>query len=134
MRGLPMTPTGDDHTPPEKTRESFEARLRAARRGGKPENKRLLNETTAFGIAFRMVAELVSGLVVGGGIGWLLDRWLGTSPWLLVVFFVLGAAAGIMNVFRAAREMNAVREKAEAEQKAEAGNPPKGPSEDGGLD
>lgn len=129
-----MTPKGDDHTPTEKTRESFEARLRAARRGGKPENKRLLNETTAFGIAFRMVAELVSGLVVGGGIGWLLDRWLGTSPWLLVVFFVLGAAAGIMNVFRAAREMNAVRERAEAEQKAEAGNTPKGPSEDGGLD
>lgn len=128
-----MTPKGDDHTPPEKTRESFEARLEAARRGGKP-NKRLLNETTAFGIAFRLVAELVSGLVVGGGIGWLLDRWLETSPWLLVVFFVLGAAAGIMNVFRAAREMNTAREKAEARQQAEAEHTPTGPSQDGNLD
>lgn len=129
-----MTPKGDDHTPAEKTRESFEARLERARRGGKPKNKRLLHETTAFGVAFRLVAELVSGLVVGGGIGWLLDRWLGTSPWLLVVFFVLGAAAGIMNVFRAAREMNAAREKAEAEQRAKATNAPTAPSQDGDVD
>jgi ATP synthase protein I len=45
-------------------------------------------------------------LVVGGGIGWLLDRWLGTSPAFLIVFFLLGAAAGTLNVFRAAKEMN----------------------------
>lgn len=129
-----MTPKGDDHTPADKTQESFEARLRAARRGGKPKDKRLLNETTAFGVAFRMVAELVSGLVVGGGIGWLLDRWLGTSPWLLVVFFALGAAAGIMNVFRAAREMNAARDRAERERNAEARDAPKDPSQDGNFD
>jgi len=35
------------------------------------------------------------------GAGWLLDRWLGTKPWLMIVFFFLGAAAGIMNVYRA---------------------------------
>lgn len=61
---------------------------------------------TAGGWAFRLSVELVAGLVVGGGIGWLLDRWLGTSPALLILFFFLGAAAGIRNVFRAAKEMN----------------------------
>ena len=40
-------------------------------------------------------------------IGWALDRWLGTAPFLMVVFLVLGAAAGIMNVFRAAKAMQA---------------------------
>jgi ATP synthase protein I len=57
------------------------------------------------GFAFRIGVELVSALLVGAGIGWLLDRWLGTTPFLLLLFFFLGAAAGILNVFRAAKEM-----------------------------
>jgi ATP synthase protein I len=46
-------------------------------------------------------------IAFGGGLGWLLDRWLGTRPIFLVVMFVLGAAAGILNVMRAAVELNA---------------------------
>jgi ATP synthase protein I len=57
------------------------------------------------GFAFRIGVELVAALLVGGGIGWLLDRWWGTEPFLLLLFFFLGAAAGILNVFRAAKEM-----------------------------
>lgn len=57
------------------------------------------------GFAFRIGVELVSALLVGAGIGWLLDRWWGTEPFLLLIFFFLGAAAGLLNVFRAAREM-----------------------------
>ena len=53
-------------------------------------------------LAFRIGTELVSALVVGVGIGFLLDKWLDTTPWFLVVFFFLGAAAGILNVYRAA--------------------------------
>jgi ATP synthase protein I len=60
----------------------------------------------AMGIAFRIGVELVAGLVVGGGIGWLLDSWLGTSPFLLIVFFFLGAAAGMLNVWRAVKHLN----------------------------
>jgi len=48
---------------------------------------------------------LVAALIVGVGIGLLLDRWLGTTPWFLIVFFLLGAAAGILNVYRAASGM-----------------------------
>jgi ATP synthase protein I len=57
---------------------------------------------SALGRAFRMSAEFVSGILAGGGLGWLLDRWLGTSPWGLIVFLMLGFAAGTFNVVRAA--------------------------------
>lgn len=60
---------------------------------------------SAMGTAFRISTELVAGLLVGGLIGWQLDKWLGTSPVLLLVFFLLGAAAGIMNVIRTAWKM-----------------------------
>ena len=52
------------------------------------------------GLALRIGVELVAALVVGGGIGFLLDRWLGSGPWLMVAFFLLGAAAGMLNVYR----------------------------------
>ena len=54
---------------------------------------------------FRMSSELVGAIVVGGLIGYGLDRWLGTTPWLFLVFFVLGFAAGILNLLRAYQQM-----------------------------
>ena len=64
------------------------------------------------GIAFRFATELVAALVAGGGVGWGIDWLFGhfgyqTRPVFLIVFFVLGAAAGIRNVMRAAHEINA---------------------------
>lgn len=64
----------------------------------------------ALGEAFKIVAELVVGVVVGGGIGWSLDRWLHTAPWLLILFLLLGFAAGLSNVIRSARRMQAAAE------------------------
>jgi ATP synthase protein I len=61
----------------------------------------------AFSRAFRFLAELIVGVGVGGFIGWVLDRQLGTAPWLLVLFVVLGFAAGVMNVIRAAQKAQA---------------------------
>ena len=61
----------------------------------------------AFAKAFRFVAELIVGVGVGGFIGWVLDRQLGTAPWLLVLFVTLGFAAGLMNVIRAAQKAQA---------------------------
>jgi ATP synthase protein I len=57
---------------------------------------------SAIGRAFRMSSEFVAGVIAGGGLGWLLDRLLGTSPWGLIVFLLLGFAAGTFNVVRAA--------------------------------
>ena len=83
--------------------EELDARLRAARReadaaGGK--RPRRASMGTGIGFGLRIGVELVAALIVGGGIGFMLDRWLGTGPWLLVVFFLLGAAAGLVNVYR----------------------------------
>lgn len=63
---------------------------------------RQTNDASAFGRGFRLSSEMVGGVLVGAGLGWLLDRWLGTSPWGLIVFLLLGFAAGILNVMRAA--------------------------------
>jgi len=51
-------------------------------------------------LASRVGLELVAATVLGAGLGYGLDRWLGTGPWLLVVGVVLGAAAGFLAVYR----------------------------------
>ena len=51
---------------------------------------------------FRLSSELIAGVVVGALIGWAFDRLLSTSPWGLIVFFLLGFVAGVVNVMRAA--------------------------------
>jgi ATP synthase protein I len=77
------------------------ARNQAGRPSDSPEADRA---ATASGYArgFRLSSELVAGVLVGAGIGWLLDRWLGISPWGLIVFLLLGFAAGVLNVMRSA--------------------------------
>lgn len=62
-------------------------------------------------IAYRFGAEMFAGVVGGGAIGWGLDWLFGrfgypTKPWLMIVFVVLGTAAGIRNVMHAAKEIN----------------------------
>src|SRR5437868_15000585 len=59
-------------------------------------------DPSAFARGFRLSTELVAGVLVGAVIGWLLDRWLGISPWGLIIFLLLGFAAGILNVMRSA--------------------------------
>lgn len=63
---------------------------------------RQATDTSAIARGFRLSTELVAGVLVGAAIGWLLDKWLGISPWGLIVFLLLGFAAGVLNVMRAA--------------------------------
>ena len=58
------------------------------------------------GIAYAAAVALFAAVVGMGLIGWLLDRWLGTSPWLLVVGLVLGAVAGFYEFVRLTSKLN----------------------------
>ena len=58
--------------------------------------------SSAMALAMRAGSEFVAAIIVGGFIGWLLDVLLGTKPWLMIAFFFLGVAAGVVNVIRAA--------------------------------
>lgn len=71
-----------------------------------PSEEELHRRSSALGKAFQLATELVAGVFVGGLIGWLLDRWFGTLPLFLLVFLLLGIAAGFLNVIRAARGMS----------------------------
>ena len=84
--------------------DDFDERLKRARGSERPAGAG--PAPSLLGLAFRLATELVAGVVVGVFIGWFLDRWLGTAPLLLIVFFALGTAAGFINVFRTARQMN----------------------------
>lgn len=59
-------------------------------------------DPSALARGFRLSTELVAGVIVGSLIGWLIDRWLGISPWGMIVFLLLGFTAGVLNVMRAA--------------------------------
>src|ERR1700740_2438295 len=56
---------------------------------------------SALGLGFRIGLELVVAVVFGLGVGWAIDKYLGTKPWGLIVFVLLGIAAGMLNVYRA---------------------------------
>ena len=75
-------------------------RARERERNGGPSGGYAGPKFTGLGLAFRVVVELVAGVAAGAGIGFLTDLWLGTKPWGFVFFFVLGSAAGILNVYR----------------------------------
>jgi ATP synthase protein I len=77
----------------------------ARKRADDPANAASENRAaTASGYArgFRLSSELVAGVLVGAGLGWLIDRVLGVAPWGLIVFLLLGFAAGVLNVMRSA--------------------------------
>jgi ATP synthase protein I len=93
-----------DIKPPEKL-EDLDKRLNQARdrhAGAKAGSSLGKEEMSGYSMAVRIGTEMVAALILGVGIGYLLDNWLDTKPWFLVVFFFLGAAAGVLNVYRAA--------------------------------
>jgi ATP synthase protein I len=60
-------------------------------------------DSSALARGLQLSTEFVVGVLAGAGLGWLVDRWLGTSPWGLIVLLLLGFAAGVANMVRAAR-------------------------------
>jgi ATP synthase protein I len=90
--------------------QDFDARLRAARAredaGANDPAETATGGDSGAGAGYRVGVELFAGMLFGGGVGWLLDHWLGTKPWLMVGLFILGAAAGLLNSYRAVMQAN----------------------------
>ena len=87
-------------------KQTFKTRLEIAKSklSRKNQNKDK-NRPSSIGIAFKMSTELVSAVVVGTIIGFILDKTFGTKPWLILIFFFVGVIAGISNVIKSAKNM-----------------------------
>ena len=86
--------------------EDFRTRLKIAKSKIKKQLDNVEGKKGSFmGNAFKLGTELVAAVVVGTIIGFILDSWFDTKPWLIIIFFFLGAAAGMLNVIRAANRM-----------------------------
>ena len=86
--------------------EDFKTRLKIAKAKIKKDDLSDSEKRGSFmGSAFKLGTELVAAVAVGTIIGFILDSWFDTKPWLIIIFFFLGAAAGMMNVIRTANRM-----------------------------
>ena len=86
--------------------QDFKTRLKIAKdRIIKSSKKDTNKRGVIMGSAFKLGTELVAATLVGTIIGFILDNWFDTKPWLMIIFFFLGAAAGMLNVIRAANRM-----------------------------
>ncbi len=91
--------------------KALEARIKAAKKAQEPDAPSEAMETFSQAqMAWRMIIELIVGIGIGVGLGYGLDQLFGTQPWLLVVFTLLGFAAGVNVMLGTAREMNRVAE------------------------
>ena len=63
------------------------------------------SSSSKLGIAFKISTEMVAAVAVGTIIGYILDNWFGTKPWLILIFFFIGVITGIMNVIKSAKKM-----------------------------
>jgi ATP synthase protein I len=78
----------------------LDARIKEAEARRQRDERRADERAKGLSLAFRISTELVAGVAVGVAIGWALDKWLGTRPWLMVLFVVLGFVAGIFGMYR----------------------------------
>jgi len=88
------------------TKDPFKTRLEIAK--SKIFKRNLYKDReppSSIGTAFKLSTELVSAVAVGTIIGFILDKTFGTKPWFILIFFFVGVVAGIVNVFRSAKNM-----------------------------
>jgi|TARA_B100000953_G_scaffold98292_1_gene80693 ATP synthase protein I len=87
-------------------KDSFKTRLEIAKNKAYRENSKENDKpVSSLGTAFKLSTELVAAVAVGTIIGFILDNWFDTKPWLILIFFFVGVIAGIMNVIKSAKNM-----------------------------
>lgn len=96
--------------------DSLKARIAKARAGSTPETGSITKDISAtsrsLAYAMRLGIEFVAGASVGGVGGYLLDEWLDTSPWIMILGFFLGVAAGFKNMIKASQRLDTVADSA----------------------
>ena len=85
--------------------KGISTRLKIAKKNIRKVEKKTGSNAASFGKALKISTELVAAVFVGSTIGFLLDNWFDTKPLLIICFFFMGVAAGILNVFRSAKKM-----------------------------
>ena len=86
--------------------KKFKTRLKIAKSKLKKDYMSENDKRSSFmGSAFKIGTDLVAAVGVGTIIGFILDSWFDTKPWLIIIFFFLGSAAGMLNVIRTANRM-----------------------------
>ena len=90
-----------------KSLKEISTRLEIAKKNIKKDDQKDNKSSNAasLGKALKISTELVAAVFVGTTIGFLLDNWFDTKPLLTICFFIMGVAAGILNVFRSAKKM-----------------------------
>ena len=89
-----------------KSIKEISTRLEIAKKNLKKNKaKNNVSNAASLGKALKISTELVAAVVVGSTIGFILDNWFDTKPWLTIVFFFMGATAGILNVIKSAKKM-----------------------------
>ena len=87
--------------------KEISTRLKIAKKNIKRiEEKNRGSNAASLGKALKISTELVAAVVVGSTLGFILDNWFGTRPWLTISFFIMGVAAGILNVIKSAKNMH----------------------------
>lgn len=103
--GGPETPGASDDTEPGRSeslvarRQRLDAEL-LARRKVEPEKSSNREAAKGYALAVKLSSEFIAGVIVGALLGYLIDRFTGTSPWGMIVFLLLGFCAGVLNVLR----------------------------------
>ena len=88
------------------SKDPFKTRLEIAKKKVSRRNlSNNKNNPSSIGAAFKLSTELVSAVLVGTIIGFILDKTFGTKPWLILIFFFVGVIAGITNVIKSAKNM-----------------------------
>ena len=89
-----------------KSIKEISTRLEIAKRNAKKNNnKNRSSNAASLGKALKISTELVAAVVVGTTLGYILDSWFDTKPLLIICFFFMGVAAGILNVVKSAKQM-----------------------------
>ena len=105
IRGGKNMPEPEDNS----SLTDLDTRLRAARerqeKVNKPASRNQAEMASGMAVGFRIAVEIVAALIMGFGIGYYLDLWLGTKPWLMIIFFFLGIGAAFINVIRVAKQL-----------------------------